>query len=370
MGQGSSHARSQAGEDAKTPPAAAARAATTPNTSTSQGGKSVSVSWSEDLVTDMVPRPSSSGQSGGKKAKLAVQVSIPSHISEGSERSSGLDGLSSASETPDKKASSESLEALSEIQLQMRSALRGMAAARAPVKNFNSILMKFPVVRRGFDSMRTVFSAVDADDSGSIDFHEWCDALECVNVRVADAVPEDLALKLWREGDVDGDGLMNFKEFMVVVTFLYILGYVSEESEGEAKSKSKAKAKAKAKGEWKGKAGGHGAPDGECGSPLRVKGQPLEVSRQLKESIDVVLDAFLLFDDDCDGRIMKAEMMKALDTSIGVSGKKHVDHNVASSVWSKRFKEMDCDGSGSISLREFIMAIEDWAGIDDVSEEE
>ena len=49
-------------------------------------------------------------------------------------------------------------------------AARGEAPAR--VRNLNSILMKFPHVKVGYEKMRSAFRAVDVDESGSIDFDE------------------------------------------------------------------------------------------------------------------------------------------------------------------------------------------------------
>ena len=242
-------------------------------------------------------------------------------------------------------------------------AARGEAPAR--VRNLNSILMKFPHVKVGYEKMRSAFRAVDVDESGSIDFAEWCDALSVgMNIDVA----EDLRLALWREADVDGNDLIDFKEFTLVITLLYLLDFVEGE-EAAATGGSAAEARDVEEEAI------------DVASSVRLQGKAIRVPAEVQSAIDIVVDAFLFFDADGDGRINKTEVIGGLDVNASdAKGKsmkglkarstKKGGRGEVAGVWRKRFKEMDCDNSGSISFREFILAFEDWAGVDENDEDE
>merc|ERR1712224_1011323 len=132
------------------------------------------------------------------------------------------------------------------------------------VKNLNSILMKFPQIKDGFEMLRSVFESVDTDHSGGIDFQEWSEAMEQHGLNID--IPEDHQLNVWREAVVDGN----------------------EESLTES-----------------------------------GRGRRIHLHQNVKAAIDLVIDAFLFFDKNGDGRIMKKEVVTGLDVSIRGSGRRH-----------------------------------------------
>jgi len=211
------------------------------------------------------------------------------------------------------------------------------------VKNLNSILMKFPQIKDGFEMLRSVFESVDTDHSGGIDFQEWSEAMEQHGLNID--IPEDHQLNVWREADVDGNNLIDFKEFVVVMSFLYLMDYVVVDDNEESLTES-------------------------------GRGRRIHLHQNVKAAIDLVIDAFLFFDKNGDGRIMKKEVVTGLDVSIRGSGRRHErgigeqKGYLSSNIWKKRFEEMDCDHSGTISLKEFIFAFEDWVGFGESEEEE
>jgi len=214
----------------------------------------------------------------------------------------------------------------------------GAQVSSPRVKNLNSVLMKFPSIKEGFEKMRCVFESVDSDGSGDIDFQEWTDAM--AEHGLAMTIPQDHALHVWREADVDKNNLIDFKEFVVVMSFLYLLDYVEVDNENLRNLS-------------------------ESNQSRRI-----HLHTKVKTAIDLVVETFLFFDKDGDGRIMKEEVMRGLDTSIGVSGKRYGEGKISTGIWRKRFAEMDCDKSGSISLKEFIFAFEDWVGFDESDDED
>ena len=145
----------------------------------------------------------------------------------------------------------------------------------------------------------SAFRAVDVDESCSIDFAEWCDALSVgMNIDVA----EDLRLALWREADVDGNDLIDFKEFTLVITLLYLLDFVEGE-EAAATGGSAAEARDVEEEAI------------DVASSVRLQGKAIRVPAEVQSAIDIVVDAFLFFDADGDGRINKTEVIGGLDVN-------------------------------------------------------
>ncbi len=300
-----------------------------------------SITWAEQVATDM-EQPS--GAHSSKKPRVRTRSEEEEY--ERQLQSQERDEMSTdarSAETDGEMYSFAEDEEISEFEgllvEELKKRVQEQKRCQSPrVRNLNSILMKFPHIKEGFEQMRGVFDTVDTDGSGDIDFQEWCDAMK--NHGLTIDMPEKHQLNVWREADVDGNNLIDFKEFVVVMAFLYLMDYVAldENQSGRLTDSQHART--------------------------------LHLHEKVRTSIDLVVDAFLFFDKDGDGRIKKDEVMRGLDTSYGVSGKKHGVGHPSSGIWKKRFAEMDCDHSGSISLKEFIFAFENWVGLDEAEEDE
>uniref|UniRef100_A0A7S2YWN7 EF-hand domain-containing protein n=1 Tax=Chloropicon laureae TaxID=464258 RepID=A0A7S2YWN7_9CHLO len=304
-----------------------------------------SIHWAEQVATDM-EQPSGGGSGAHSNKKLRVRTRSEEEEYERQLQSQERDELSMearSAETDGEMYSFADDEEISEFEAllvqELKKRVRDQNRHQSPrVRNLNSILMKFPNIKEGFEQMRGVFDAVDSDGSGDIDFQEWCDAMREHGLTMD--IPEEHQLNVWREADVDGNNLIDFKEFVVVMAFLYLMDYVALDEKESAQLTDSTRARR------------------------------LHLHDKVRTSIDLVVDAFLFFDKDGDGRIKKEEVMRGLDTSYGVSGKKYGEGHISSGIWKKRFAEMDCDHSGSISLKEFIFAFENWVGFDESEDEE
>ena len=153
-------------------------------------------------------------------------------------------------------------------------------------------------------------------------------------------MPDDQALQIFREADVDKNEKIDFKEFVLVMSFLYLLGHVGVD---EATMKDLSASRQERR---------------------------ITLHQKVAKAIDLVVDAFLFFDKNGDGRILKDEVVNGLNTSSGREAQRNRSQESSTRIWRRRFKEMDCDHSGSISLKEFIFAFEDWVGFDESEEED
>lgn len=312
-----------------------------------EGGSDRSIHWAETIATDIEKtgashdknehfdkkqrvRARSEEDIGGKKFSQSDELSL---VSLGSEQTSGTFGS-------EHFADDEISEFEAVLVRELKKRVERQHNQESPkVKNLNSILMKFPQIKEGFEKMRSVFDSVDTDQSGDIDYQEWSDAMDQHGLSVE--IPEDQALQVWREADVDGNNLIDFKEFVVVMSFLYLMDYVAVDNTSSPSLTDS------------------------------TMGRRIQLHQKVKIAIDLVIDAFLFFDRNGDGRIIKKEVMTGLESSDKGSGRRHIDgKHISSNIWRKRFAEMDCDNSGSISLKEFIFAFEDWVGFDESEEDD
>ena len=200
-----------------------------------------------------------------------------------------------------------------------------------PIKHFNTLLMKFGKIGKGFESLRAVFKSLDADSSGSIskeDLGKGYSAAGLPPWRSQEEQEEILEV-----ADFDGNNTIEFREFVVIVALNHVLGMG---------------------------AGGAGWGGEEAG------GAGAGISPELTTAIDLSVNTFLFLDDSGNGTLERNEVLQSLDESRG-QGKGQAGN---AAIMKKRFEEMDWDKNGNISYLEFLFALESWVGIEDQEEED
>ena len=93
---------------------------------------------------------------------------------------------------------------------------------------------------------------------------------------------------------------------------------------------------------------------------------------QLAKAVNVVVDAFMFFDVDGSGYIMKDEVMKVMESGDMMSP--HSDSRGSRPGSRKgppqlRFDELDWDQNGRVSFKEFLFGMESWVGMETEEEE-
>ncbi|EFJ07984.1 hypothetical protein SELMODRAFT_132549 [Selaginella moellendorffii] len=203
---------------------------------------------------------------------------------------------------------------VSKIERRMVEAMRKRAkAGPSPFKSFNSILMKFPKIDKSFEQVRGVFKKFDKDDSGTIDLEELKTCFRELQVEFTDTEVK----AFHEESDMDKSKGVDFKEFIIVLALVYLLG------ETGAKPKSRIGL------------------------------------AELESTFETIVDTFRFFDKDGDGYVSRKEMITAInEASPGQSSS-------GESIGVKRFEEMDWDKNGMITFKEFLFAFTDWVGIEE-----
>ncbi|KAK1294498.1 putative calcium-binding protein CML22 [Acorus calamus] len=86
------------------------------------------------------------------------------------------------------------------------------------------------------------------------------------------------------------------------------------------------------------------------------------LSPQLETAFDTIIDAFLFLYKNGDGKLNKEELILAL--SEASPWERSPSH-----IAMTKFKEMDWDKNGEISLKKFLFALTKWVGMDSDDEE-
>ena len=188
-----------------------------------------------------------------------------------------------------------------------------------PIKHFNTLLMKFGKIGKGFESLRAVFNSLDTNSSGSISKEDLVKGYSSAGLPPWRSQEEQE--EILEVADFDGNNTIEFREFVVIVALNHVLGM----GEGGA---------------------------GEVGT---------SISPELTAAIDLSVNTFLFLDDSGNGTLERNEVLQSLDESRG-QGKGQAGN---AAIMKRRFEEMDWDNNGNISYLEFLFALESWVGIED-----
>ncbi|GMP77886.1 hypothetical protein CsSME_00034011 [Camellia sinensis var. sinensis] len=181
-------------------------------------------------------------------------------------------------------------------------------------RSINGIIMKFPQIKEVLKDIRGVFEHYDEDSNGTIDNDELKKCVQKLQLHLAEKEIDDL----FDSCDLDGSAGIQFKEFMVLLCLIYLL---TDYSNSPHTLTSK------------------------MGSP------------QLEATFDIIVEAFLFLDKNGDGKLNKKDIVKSLNEDF--PWEKSPAH-----VTRARFKEMDWDGKGNVSFREFLFSFINWVGVD------
>jgi len=172
------------------------------------------------------------------------------------------------------------------------------------IKSLNSLLLKLSTLEQGFDECRRGFHNVDTSNSNTISYEELKEAARKQGFATAE---EDLHL-IFAHSDIDGHSELTFREFLITLMYLNL---VEEKFNLPTES--------------------------------------------INQAFDIAVDAFLYFDREGTGVLNKEEVIEA-----AFEQKEGLPDSM-----KKRFEEMDADGSGIVTLGEFVYTLSEWAGVED-----
>ncbi|KAL5702663.1 hypothetical protein ACHQM5_027850 [Ranunculus cassubicifolius] len=184
-------------------------------------------------------------------------------------------------------------------------------------RSINTIILRFPQFKESLRNIKNVFDKYDEDSNGVIDRFELKKCLNMLQIRLMEKEIADL----FRSCDVNGDEGIQFNEFIVLLCLIYLLVEPSPSSDSTSKM-----------------------------------GPELEVT------FNTVIEAFLFFDKNGDGKLNRKGMVKAMnDASSGGKSPRHITNT--------RFDELDSQKCGQVSFKEFLFALINWVGVDTDNDE-
>ncbi|PNX73569.1 putative calcium-binding protein CML22-like [Trifolium pratense] len=182
------------------------------------------------------------------------------------------------------------------------------------LKSVDSIVMLFPMFKERLKTLRAMFEEYDEDSNGSIEPHELKTFLEDLQLHLQENEIETI----FQYCDIDGSKGIQFNEFIVLLCLLHILT-----------------------------------------EPLSSNNSPkaeLAVA-QVGQVFDTIVDIFLFFDKNGDGKLNKKDMIRTMNEA-------HPRERSPAHITKNRFREMDWDKNGQVTLREFLFGFINWVGID------
>ncbi|XP_071719755.1 probable calcium-binding protein CML22 [Rutidosis leptorrhynchoides] len=201
----------------------------------------------------------------------------------------------------------------SELERKLMEVKQRSKPGNSSIRSINSIILKFPLFRTGFEEIRGVFRQFDADSNGAIDHMELAKCLQKLQFNCT----EQEINELFESCDLGKNKGMKFNEFIVILCLIYLLGGTSTSN--------------------------HTAT--EMGS------------RELKAIFDTIIEAFLFLDKNGDGKLDKKDMIKAMNDDF--PKEKSPIH-----ITTTRFKEMDWNRDGKVGFREFLFSLINWVGFE------
>ncbi|KAL6840976.1 hypothetical protein ACP4OV_029236 [Aristida adscensionis] len=210
-----------------------------------------------------------------------------------------------------------------ELDKKMAEALRERARSRQRAfRSVNSITMRLPSFKQGLMDIKDVFDqyATDEDSNGTIDNEELRSCLNKLQIQMS----EEEIDNVHRYCDIDSRKGIQFQEFVVLLCLMYLL----------------------------------------FGTDVTRRISEFE-SAKLNYVFDELIDAFLFFDKDGDGKMKRKDVTKRMNE---ISHQERTPSHIAAQL----FKEMDLNRNGRVNLKEFLFSMIRWAGLetdDDASNE-
>lgn len=190
---------------------------------------------------------------------------------------------------------------------------RRRGSQRRRSHTFDELFMKFPKLRAGFLKCRDYFDQIDTNKDGFIDPIEFKD--NCAKIGLD---PNSATLtSIFEAADVDRSKKLDKIEFIIVFTIIQL-------TEPE---------------------------------------KATQIHPDIQAALDIIEQAFCYFDSSADGYLERAEVAAAL-----TKGKKKAQDNHG--VSDLLFDQLDWDGNGRVSFKEFLIGIEKLVlGIDEDEED-
>lgn len=221
---------------------------------------------------------------------------------------------------------------------------------RAGVKvSFEKVLLRFDRMRKVLRRVKAVYNEV-AEDKGGLNF----EGLHKAMLKLHDNISRNEVVELFQFVDLDSSKVIELKEFLVALTVGYVI---------ESIPTFKTLRRASNAGS-DGHAHVHVAVSrGTMASSANMTDLVRTEADELKNMLNLIVTAYLLFDPEGEGHIKKDSLEKLVEEG-GEKARKNM--NLTEQLW----QEMDWDANGMIDFAEFVHTFSDWVDLDEEAMEE
>ncbi|GMF35920.1 unnamed protein product [Phytophthora fragariaefolia] len=295
---------------------------------------------------------------GGGVSKNSARVSRPSAISS-ARKANSISKDNKPASAPASDGRRESTKQPTSIDARIVATLRQLNLTRRadPKKgratHFERIVLQFALVRDAFTTIRTIYKQFANAEKDGLDFEGLKAALNAMGAQIKET---DMS-ELFYESDMVRDNSLSQNEFVVSLAIAHLLGLITN---FDSIKNSLV----------------HAPEDVTLITPPDV--QPADegnASKLIAKALDLMVTAYLLFDNDASGTIQTSEVLEQMrQNSTGGANSPRRLERVASGLSSKairdeRIKELDFDQDGTITFQEFVLTFQRWAGSDDDDDE-
>ncbi|KAH7470683.1 hypothetical protein PRIC1_001419 [Phytophthora ramorum] len=219
--------------------------------------------------------------------------------------------------------------------------------------HFERIVLQFTLVGDAFTTIRAIYRQYASTEKDGLDFEGLKAALNAMGAQIKET---DMS-ELFYESDMVRDNSLSQNEFVVSLAIAHLLGLITN---FDSIKNSLV----------------HAPEDVTLITPPDEQPADSEnASKLIAKALDLMITAYLLFDNDASGTIQTSEVLDQMRQGTnGVASPRRLER-VASGFSSKairdeRIKELDFDRDGTITFQEFVLTFQRWAGSDSDDEEE
>ncbi|KAG6961829.1 hypothetical protein JG687_00007478 [Phytophthora cactorum] len=230
--------------------------------------------------------------------------------------------------------------------------LKSAIVARDPKKgramHFERIVLQFALVRDAFTTLRSIYRQFASAEKNGLDFEGLKAALNAMGAHIKES---DMS-EIFYESDMVRDNSLSQNEFVVSLAIAHLLGLITNFDSIKDSIV-------------------HAPEDVTLITP--PDDQPADqgnASKLIAKALDLMVTAYLLFDNDASGTIQTSEVLEQMrQTPTGPNSPRRLERMESGfsskAIRDERIKELDFDQDGTITFQEFVLTFQRWAGSDD-----
>ncbi|ETL87187.1 hypothetical protein L917_13535 [Phytophthora nicotianae] len=216
--------------------------------------------------------------------------------------------------------------------------------------HFERIVLQFTLVRDAFTTLRSIYRQFANAEKDGLDFEGLKAALNAMGAHIKET---DVS-EIFYESDMVRDNSLSQNEFVVSLAIAHLLGLITNFDSIKDSVV-------------------HAPEDVTLVTPPDEPAEQGNASKLIAKALDLMVTAYLLFDNDASGTIQTSEVLEQMrQNPTGPNSPRRLERMESSfsskAIRDERIKELDFDQDGTITFQEFVLTFQRWAGSDDDDE--